>query len=69
MGGKNPMPLFSPVQKGFLGPFALACHFPFITCPKELGAGQKYLSSDVGRRGVLDEWGKRVKEKERRFGE
>lgn len=66
---KNSMPLFSLVQKGFLEPFELAFHFSFLLILENRMPGKNLLVSDVGRWGVLDEWSKRVKEKERRFGE
>lgn len=65
IGGKNSMPLFSPVQKGFLELFELAFHFPFKLIPKKW-MPDKNQGSHVGRWGVLDEWGKRVKKKERK---
>ena len=63
---KNSMTLFSPVYKGFLEPFELAFHFPFSCYPEEWDPRQKSLSFGVGRWGLLDEWCKRVKEKEKK---
>lgn len=65
--GQNSMPFLSPVLKGFGEPFELAFHFLFYL-PKELDASEKSLSSDVGRRGFLEDWGWKNK-KEMRFRE
>lgn len=65
---KNSMPLFYPVQKGFLEPFELAFHFSFLLILENRMPGKNLLVSDVGRWGVLDEWSKRKRKRKGDLG-